>query len=1179
MYKGRSEEIIYSPSDLILYMRSPFASWMDRLAIEKPDQVADITQVEDLLLDLLAQQGNRHEENFLNFLCEEYGQENIAVIDAADRQQALQNTVDAMRNGSKVIFQAYLQRDDFAGHADFLIRQTGNSQFGDYYYEAWDTKLARTSRPYFLVQLCCYSWILEGIQGVLPENMVVVLGNREPERYRVAAYFSYFLCLKDRFMQIQNAFYPDEGCRPDPALYSDHGRWASHAKILMENTDSLALVANIRKSQIKKLGAAGITSLSGLASTGHERITGINEEAFQKLKTQAIIQAASRNKELPYFQILHCEDGKGLSTLPPAAEKDVYFDIEGYPLLEGGLEYLWGVSYRDENAPQGNTYAFKDWWAHSPEQEKTAFEGFIDWVCRRWQADPAMHVYHYASYEVTALRKLSTRHETRQEQVDELLRHRVLIDLYKIVREGLLLGEPRYSIKNIEHLYRGRRDTGVASGVDSVVQYENWRELGGAERWSRQDDGYRCWLNDPEHFHWEAWPELMGIRDYNIDDCESTLELVAWLRKQQHEENIQYIPPYQEHEQQQTPQKAANEERRNNLKARQQALIQQFNDTDELQNNAAAAMLVSLLGFHERERKPKVWAYFDRLDKQDDELFEDDSAICHVCILEQVTMDNGRIQFVCSYDGDQPVRKDKFNSGIIREREIKVTAVNFSQQETGEKRLAFEIDQGPAQHLPASPFTLLGQEANIRTDKLEERLCDITEYYFNHHALSGAVATMLTHPEPRFLQGSEPLPITRNRYRNNDTYIGAIIDAVGAMDQTCLCIQGPPGSGKSYTAAKVIASLIDEGKRVGIMSNSHAAIMNLMEPLCSHLPDTRLVKVGGLGSNQAEFRKKYPEHRYPNLVYRPSMGFTQAQPYESFSLIGATIYAFAHEFVREYPLDYLFVDEASQVALANLIAVSGTAKNIVLMGDQRQLEQPIQGAHPCKAGSSALEFMLGEHDVIPENQGIFLERTFRMHPNVCKPLSDMVYEGKLQSDENNHLQAVDIPSPRYITCQNGILPVPVLHEGNRQSSLEEVELLKKMINELLTGTFTDKGNNTRAISYNDILVVAPYNMQVNLLKEHLPAEMKIGTIDKFQGQEAPVVIISMAVSDVEDSARGLDFVFDINRLNVAISRAQALAIIVSNKGLQDCHVSSLKQMERVSFYCRLNNTEKFQGEL
>ena len=334
------------------------------------------------------------------------------------------------------------------------------------------------------------------------------------------------------------------------------------------------------------------------------------------------------------------------------------------------------------------------------------------------------------------------------------------------------------------------------------------------------------------------------------------------------------------------------------------------------------------------------------------------------------------------------------------------------------------------------------------------------------------------------------------------------------------------------------------------------------------MPDANLVKVAGYGAIK-EFRELFPEEEHPNLNYRSSMSFTQKAPYQQYDVIGATVYAFAKQIAYDDPVDYLFVDEASQVALANLIVVTGAANNIILMGDQMQLEQPIQGTHPEPAGKSALEFMLKGQSVIPSDQGVFLERTFRMHPNVCKPLSEIVYEGKLQADKQTKKQSINLSSPKLVTQPTGIISIPVKHQYNTQSSMQEVLKVQQIVNELKTGSFTNNKGQTHPITDDDILIVAPYNMQVNLLKEKLKGSLKIGTIDKFQGQEAAVVIISMQPVMLHESSRGLDFIFDINRLNVAVSRAQALAIIVMNEGLEACQVSSLRQMESVGFYLRL----------
>ncbi|WP_369798203.1 AAA domain-containing protein [Methylobacter sp. BBA5.1] len=744
--------------------------------------------------------------------------------------------------------------------------------------------------------------------------------------------------------------------------------------------------------------------------------------------------------------------------------------------------------------------------------------------------------------------------------------------MYKIVLNGVLIGEPRYSIKNVEHLFRSKRTTQVANGGESVIFYEMWREQGGVAHWSDNANGYQSWLADPATFDWAQWPELKDIRDYNIDDCESTLELVDWLREQQSIAGIAYAPKSDAAtpDQEKTDRQIQAADKKQALRDWQQHLFERFEASESLKNDPIAQLVMDLLGFHNRERKPKIWAYFERLEKPEEELFDDDTCLHNAVIIGQLPSDDG-VLFRCQFDIKQPVRKDKFATGTVRGTDIRVKGIRFPESET-DVLVEFIADQDQISKLGTDRMTLFADEPFINTETLETRLCEVAEALFDGR-LPGAIQSILNRETPIFNMDAEPtcnyLPITRSRFPEDDLYLEAIISAVEAMDNSTMCIQGPPGAGKTFTAKHIITSLVKAGKRVGVMSNSHAAILNLLDTLHEPTEHARIAKVGGFGSKQDAFKEKYSEEDFPNYVYRTSMNFTKRDPYHSFAVVGGTAYAFASSTAFEAPLDYLFVDEASQVALANLIAVAGCARNIVLMGDQMQLEQPIQGSHPGNSGLSALDYMLGGHGVIPDDMGIFLERTYRMHPAVCHPLSEVVYEGKLKAAKHNDRQLVSVPDSKLIKQSHGVMVINVEHDGNRQSSEEEVDVIQRIIDDLKTGRCTAKNGEARSIANQDILVVAPYNMQVNLLKDRLGDQIAIGTIDKFQGQEAPVVIISMAVSDVEESSRGLDFLFDINRLNVAVSRAQALAIIVANPGLERCRVSSLEQMEKASFYSRL----------
>ncbi|MCD2453612.1 TM0106 family RecB-like putative nuclease [Methylicorpusculum oleiharenae] len=1153
-------------------MRSPFASWMERLAIESPAMIAGIEKDHDPMMALLAAKGNTHEANFLKSLQDTHGNKAIAMVKGQSHHDRATETFGYMQAGYPFIYQAYLSRDGFAGRADFLVKVEGKSNLGDYHYEAWDTKLSQTTRPYFLIQLCCYSWMLASIQGVMPIEAAIVLGDLTEDRFRIARYYSFFDRLKRDFLNAQDAFTADFACMPDPAYCSEHGAWASFATDWIERTDSLAQIAGIRKSHIRKLRAAGVDTMTDFAVNDIKPVKGFPNATLIKLKAQAEIQHASRGLEKPLFKILQNDNGKGLSALPPASALDVFFDIEGHPLYDGGLEYLWGTSYRCPDAAQGKRYAFKDWWAHTPEQEKAAFEGFIDWVYARWKRDNTLHVYHYANYEVAAMRKLSTRYETRIKEVAEMLANGVFVDLYKLVINGLILGEKSYSIKCVEHLYRGKRTTQVANGGESVIFYEMWREQGGVTNWSDNANGYQSWLAEPAAFDWTQWPELKDIRDYNIDDCESTLELVDWLRQQQSLAGIDFKPKTEpdESSQEKSARQIQAADKKKALRDWQERLSERFEAEESFKNDPIAQLVMDLIGFHNRERKPKIWAYFERLEKPEEELFDDDTCLHNAVIIDQQPSDDGVI-FRYLFDSKQPVRKDKFATGTIRGTDIRVKGIRFPESET-DALVDFIADPDQIAKLGTDCITLFADEPFINTETLETRLCEVAEALFDGR-LPGAIQSILNREKPVFKTDFEGnnhyLPITRSRFLEDDGYLHAIISAVEAMDNSTMCIQGPPGAGKTFTAKHIITALVKAGKRVGVMSNSHAAIMNLLDALHEPTEHARIAKVGGFGSTQDAFKERYSEEHFPNYVYRASMNFTKREPYHSFAVIGATAYAFASSTAFESPIDYLFVDEASQVALANLIAVAGCARNLVLMGDQMQLEQPIQGSHPGRSGLSVLDYMLGGHGVIPEDMGIFLERTYRMHPAVCLPLSEVVYEGKLKAATNNDRQRVSVPDSTLIKQTHGVMVVNVDHDGNRQSSEEEVDVIQRLIHDLKTGCFTSKNGEARPIADEDILVVSPYNMQVNLLKDLLGDQIAIGTIDKFQGQEAPVVIISMAVSDVEESSRGLDFLFDINRLNVAVSRAQALAIIVANPGLECCRVSSLQQMEKASFYSRL----------
>lgn len=515
--RKKSGKIVYSPTDLCKYMESEWVSWMDRCYLEFPGRFTPDPPTE--IDKLLQRRGIEHERAFLESL----RKQGYDVCDLSDTSafsyasDPFAATVYAMRAGRDVIYQAALQDGVFAGYADFLIKVPGDSLLGSYHYEPWDTKLALHAKPYFLLQLSCYADMLRQHQGMLPENLVVVLGNQQRLSFPAEDEITFYSQMRDAFLRYQQKF--DSQSPPEITGQEEFGRWKSHAQKTIQAQDHLCQVSNIRAMQIRKLHSAGIYTMTDLANTSLSGIPKMQKHTFEGLRSQAILQVASTNK--PKFELIASHlSGKGLAVLPPKSANDVFFDMEGNPFAEGGdgLEYLFGATIIENGRMQ-----YVDWWAHHEKEEKAAFEAFVDWAYERWQKDAAMHIYHYASYEKNALRRLMVKYETREKEMDALLCNEVFVDLYTIVRQSMRVGTPNYSLKSIELLYRDKRASEVSTAMDSVVAYQKWLD-------QRNSDGE----------HWQTSKVLSQIRAYNRDDCESTFRLAEWLRSIQNQQGICY---------------------------------------------------------------------------------------------------------------------------------------------------------------------------------------------------------------------------------------------------------------------------------------------------------------------------------------------------------------------------------------------------------------------------------------------------------------------------------------------------------------------------------------------------------------------------------------------------------------------------------------------------------------
>jgi len=371
-------------------------------------------------------------------------------------------------------------------------------------------------------------------------------------------------------------------------------------------------------------------------------------------------------------------------------------------------------------------------------------------------------------------------------------------------------------------------------------------------------------------------------------------------------------------------------------------------------------------------------------------------------------------------------------------------------------------------------------------------------------------------------------------------------------------VQGPPGCGKSFTGARLIAALCEQGYTVGVASNSHAAIQNLLKGAAKHCLKE--------GVDAHFFCTKKGDPELDDLGISVTSNPKILDNLQPKTVVGTTAWGFAREDLTD-KFDYLLVDEAGQVSVANLVGMSQSARNIVLLGDQMQLGQPSQGTHPASSGLSVLDYLMRGQAVIEDTKGIFLGATYRMHSLVNRFVSDHFYNGELVArPENNIRELVDVQSNTLGTKLDnaGIVFLPVTHSGNTQGSQEEATAINDCASSLVGQSLTLEDGSTRALTWDDFLFVAPYNHQVKLLKQTLGDQAKVGSVDKFQGQEAPVVFLSLCTSDATESPRGIDFLFDPNRLNVAMSRAETLVVVVGNPSLATTRVNSLEQLKKVN---------------
>ncbi len=807
----------------------------------------------------------------------------------------------------------------------------------------------------------------------------------------------------------------------------------------------------------------------------------------------------------------------------------------------------------------------------TPAAEKQAFEDLVDLIVDRRARDPGMHVYHYAAYEPTAMGRLSERYHTREDAVDDLLRNGVFVDLFRAVRQGLRASVESYSIKKLEPLYGLTREVDLRDAGSSIVAFETWLELG-------EDEAAQG-------------PEILArIAGYNRDDCVSNWKLRDWLEERRPELAAQIGVPAAD-----LPRPAPRTEKPSELLSEYLARVagleerltagippEQLADPAGMSDEDRARwLLAQLLAWHRREDKSAWWRYFELMRLTDEELIEQRDALGGLRLEGEPRPDKRSLVYRYRFpeqEHDIQPGTDVFDPAT-GEPPGTVAGVNNVEG-------WIELKRGPKRANAPHPRSLVPREI-VGTPEQRESLLRVGEWVAGNGIDADgpyrAVRDVLLRRPPQFVAGEgvgrETIPGEAAAAPGREAPPPGVADAPSplrlpgehavdalrrlapALDHSYVAVQGPPGSGKTTAGAELIVDLVGRGCRVGVTANSHKVIGNLLD---------KVAKAAEARGSAVRIGQKPATDEDPTCdAARPlkdNGALRDALANGEIDVAGATAWAWSREEMAG-SLDLLVVDEAGQVSLANLVAVAPAADSLVLLGDPQQLDQPLKGSHPPGAERSALGHLLGDARTMPEELGLLLESTWRLHPDICGYTSEVFYDGKLHAGEGTERQALTGPD---LLDGTGIRWVPVEHAGNRNASAEEASLISDLLVDLQApgGTFTDTHGRLHALSIADALVIAPYNAQVREIAARLPG-VRVGTVDKFQGQEAPISIYSMATSSAAEAPRGMEFLYSLNRLNVASSRARCLALVVASPELIRVQCHTPRQMRLANALARL----------
>jgi predicted RecB family nuclease len=1121
--KKTKDRITLSPTDLSNHLGCKHLTELNReVALEKRDK----PDFQNPSLKALAERGLLHEQDYVKHL---QGKGKSVVI--LPEHSSTQDAIELMKKGVEVIVQASLADDDWNGRADLLFKVNRPSPaFGGWSYEVGDTKLSVETKAGTILQLSVYSEILTQIQGVSPEWMYVIKpGNPfEEEKFRFDDYQAYYRLVKQSLLKTIEAG-PQE-TYPEPVEQCHICRWWQECRDKRRADDHLSLIANIRKMHIGELNKNEVYKLEQFAKLD-KPLPGKPErghlDSYIKVHEQAKMQLKGKGLDKPVYDLLPIAEKKGFNRLPQPSEGDVYFDFEGdrfYP--DGGLEYLFGIVFKD-----GDEYKYKAFWAFDRTQERAAFNDFMIFIMDRWAKFPGMHIYHYAPYEPSALKRLMSRYAIHESNVDKLLRGQRFVDLYSASKEILIASVESYSIKYLEKLadFTRKCDLDLAGPARRSLEYIlEFKTL-------------------------EALDPLTKdvVQDYNEDDCNATLALHRWLEEirsgQAKIGKVLTRPDLNDG----IPKKNKSDHEVK-LKELSDGLAVGINPNTELRSDEEKArwLLAHLVYYFYREEKNEWWEFF-RVHKMElDEVFEEKSAIGGMTFMEEIPKEGQQKKARYKYKFPQQEVSIDVGSDIHEVNGDRLGEVEKISLE--DNTIVIIQDLGPK---PTHVHAIKKFKSQALEKALLSVLEDLKQDGIVNNTKHKAICDLLLRNKPDLEKVERGVELISDKTK----IVERSIELALSMRKTTLAIQGPPGTGKTYTGAKIALALLKEGKTIAVTAVSHKVIRNFLGKVYEFA-----VKEG-IDQGLKFFHKTDATEDCPPWLTEIGENDDAINAIQKGAILGGTTYLWANNLAVD-KLEYLIVDEAGQMALANVIAASRAAQNLILLGDPQQLEQPQKGAHPEGADVAALTHFMDGKQTIPSDKGIFLGVTYRLHEKIKDFTSELFYERRLTSTPD--VQSLSIIGKTKFAGA-GLFYVPVKHTGRQTNSPEEVDVIKIIAESFIIDKveWTNKEGKKAVLTPNDILIVAPYNLQVKALMKALPG-FRIGTVDKFQGQEAAVVIYSTTCSSAEDAPRGMGFLYSPNRLNVATSRAQCVCILVGSQQIFESDCRNTEQMKWVNAFCR-----------